>query len=196
MRFLRLFPLFLAATACFLASAVAAPLQDVPKKEVGKEVPFDESVLDEKILRDAKLPVDGPALLKYFRDRTYKEADPKRLGMLVEQLGDKSFAVREKAHAELLTIGATALAALKEALNSSDEEVRKRAVDVRHQIEERADPSVQGGTARLIGHRRPDGAAEVLLEYLPFAADDAVIDDLCRASARWRCARAKSSRLL
>src|SRR5439155_12779845 len=104
-----------------------------PKKEQekDKEAAFDESVLDEKILREAKLPVDGPALLKYLRDRTYKEADPKRLAMLVKQLGDKDFKVREQAFADLLTLGATALAALKEGLNSPDEDAARRAAALR-----------------------------------------------------------------
>jgi hypothetical protein len=149
-----------------------------------KEGPVDESAADEKLLRDAKLATDGPALLRYFRDRTHKEADPKRLALLVEQLGDLKFSVREQAYAELLSLGVTSLAVLKEASNHADDEVRNRAVELRQQIEERADPAIQAATARLIGLRRPEGAAEVLLHYLPFAADDSVLDDICDALSK------------
>src|SRR5262245_1613499 len=130
MRAARLFPLLVALWA--LSPAMAVSLQGQSKKEQDKdkEATVDEAALDEKILREAKLPVDGPALLKYFRDRTYKEADPKRLAELIRQLGDKDFQVREKAYQELLTRGSTALAALKEAMLSKDEEVAKRAAEL------------------------------------------------------------------
>jgi hypothetical protein len=155
------------------------PKKDVQKDD--KEPAFDEAAMDEKLLRDAKLTVDGPALLKYFRDRTYKEPDPKKVAQLISELGDKDFPVREKAYSDLLTLGPPVLGALKEAINSKDEEVSKRAAELRVRIEERADPVIQAATARLIGHRKPEGAAEVLLLYLPFAADDNVIDDICKA---------------
>jgi hypothetical protein len=153
-------------------------------KDMGKdkEAVFDEAAQDERILREAKLPVDGPSLLQYFRDRTYKEADPKRVAELIRQLGDPKFAVREKAYTELLQLGNSVLSVLKEtAANHSDQETRDRAAELRKSIEQRADPTVQAATARLIGARKPEGAAEVLLAYLPFAADDMVIEDICKA---------------
>src|SRR5438105_3779625 len=154
MRAARLFPLIAAPVAVFPAASACLPPR---RKKQEKEAAFDESALGEKILRAAKLSVEGPALLKYFRDRTYKEADAKRLALLVRQLGDKEFKVREQAFADLLALGATALAVLKEALNSPDEEVAKRAAELRARIEERANPAVQAATARLIGHRQPEG---------------------------------------
>jgi HEAT repeat protein len=169
----------------FCCSALAAVQTGSSKeKSQPKEATFDESIADEKLLQVAKLPTDGPALLKYFRDRTHKEADPKRLALLVEQLGDQRFSVREQAYAELLMLGVTSLPALKEASNHPDDEVRNRAAELRQQIEERADPAIQAATARLIGYRQPEGAAEVLLNYLPFAADDSVLDDICEALAK------------
>jgi hypothetical protein len=176
MRVFRGFLLIVAVAASF--PALAGSFQNPGQKD--KETP-DDSILDEKILRDAKVAVDAPSLLKYFRDRTYKEADPKRLATLIAELGDAKFAVREKAYSDLLALGTTALAVLKEAANHSDEEIRKRAIELQLRIEERADPSVQAATARLIGHRKPEGAAEVLLNYLPFAADESVIDDIGKA---------------
>src|SRR5262249_57845298 len=57
---------------------------------------------EEKVLEAAKLPTDGPGLLKYFRDRTPSEAEKTRLAALVRQLGHRSFAVREKASRQLI----------------------------------------------------------------------------------------------
>jgi hypothetical protein len=169
----------LVALACL--PTVSSSMQGQPKKDKDQPPAFDPSIVDERIVREAKLGVDGPALLKYLRDRTPKEVDPKEIATLVRQLGDSKFAVREKAYADLLALGATALPALKEAAKGPDEEIRKRADDLRKRIEDRADPALQAAVARLIGHRKPEGAAAVLLGYLPFAADDSVIDAICAA---------------
>jgi hypothetical protein len=180
-------PLFLAAL-CVCLPATSA-FQDQPVKGKGKdkdqpkETAVDPSAMDERILRDAKLPVDGPALLQYLRDRTFSDPDAKMIATLVQQLGDKKFAVREKAFNELLQMGNSLLVqkALKDAAGNPDQETRDRVTELRKRIEERADPAVQAATARLIGARKPEGAAEVLLAYLPFAADTFVVDDICTA---------------
>jgi hypothetical protein len=141
----------------------------------------DYAAADEKTLRDLKETVDGPGLLDYFRKRTYPEPDPKRLDTLIRQLGDRSFRVREKAHRELISLGANCLTALRVAEQGDDHEVRRRVLDIRKHIERRADPVAESAAARLIALRKPDGAAAVLLNFLPFAADDAVVDEICKA---------------
>jgi hypothetical protein len=158
------------------------PAQDVkPSEKKEAEAPPDTSG-DERILREAKVPVDPAALLEYFRKRTYPEVNPEKLTQLVVQLGDKAFKVREKAFDELLTLGASALAVVRQAVRESkDYEVQHRATELSQRIEDSANPSVQGASARLIAVRKPAGAADVLLNYLPFAADDTVIDELCKA---------------
>src|SRR5207237_776111 len=94
------------------------------------------------------------------------------------------FGVREKAYAELLSLGASALGLLKETANHPVEEVRLRVADLRRRIEEKDDALVQAAVARLIGQHKPAGAAEVLLAYCPFAADDAVMDAITTALAQ------------
>jgi HEAT repeat protein len=185
MRCLHVWSLIATMLCCSPAAALVAGQTGPAKEKVQvKEAAFDESAIDEKVLRDARLATDGPSLLKYFRDRTHKQADPKRLALLVDNLGDPKFSVREQAYTELLTLGVTSLEALKQASKHDDEEVRNRAAELRQQIEERADPGIQSATARLIGWRQPEGAAEVLLNYLPQAADDSVMDDICDALAK------------
>src|ERR1700722_6021059 len=131
MRFLHLLSLIGTLLCC--SSGLAAVQTGAKKdKDQAKELTFDESAADEKLLRDAKLPTGGLALLKYFRERTHKEADPKRLALLVEQLGDPKFSVREQAYGELLTLGVTSLPVLKDAINHIDDEVRNRAAELRH----------------------------------------------------------------
>lgn len=145
----------------------------------------DTTVLDEKTLRDVGLKVDSASLLEYFRQRTFPETNPQQVTQLLGQLGDESFAVREKAFASLLHIGSGALIALRQAGSSHrDAEIRRRALELWQRIEAKADPAIQVATARLIGRLRPAKAAEVLINYLPFAADAGVVQEVSRALAK------------
>ncbi len=144
----------------------------------------DTTALDEKTLRDVGLKVDGPALLDYFRQRTFPETNPKQVAQLLRQLGDDRFPVREKAFASLLNIGSGALVALRQAASDPDAEISRRAHELWQRIEAKAEPAIQVATARLIGRGQPPGAAEVLLNYLPFAADLGVVEEVSRALAK------------
>src|SRR6185369_6755975 len=53
--------------------------------------------------------------------------------------------------------------------------------ELRQRIEAKAEPAIQIATARLIARTKPAGAAEVILGYLPYAADQQVTDELCRS---------------
>jgi hypothetical protein len=138
---------------------------------------------DYKLLQGVGLKTEGVALLDYFRQRTFKEPDPAELARLFQQLGSDSFAARNKAHQELLRMGPPVVAGLKAEENKAnlDTEVRVRIQDVRDQIMAKVDPSIQAATARLIGALKPDGAAEILLGYIPFAPNQSVVDELCTA---------------
>src|SRR5207245_284190 len=165
--------------------AAAAPAQDKDKepavKEPAEKEP-DTTADDIKTMRDVGLGADSPALLEYFRKRTYREADPKRLEALIRELGDDDFPVREKAYAELTQLGTSALVAVKQAAESAkDTETRRRALDLKARIEAKQEPAIQIATARMVARLKPAGAAEVLINYLPFAADRAVTDELCKA---------------
>jgi hypothetical protein len=142
--------------------------------------PADTTSADEKILRDLKERVDPAALLDYFRKRTYPEANPKKLEVLIRQLGDRSFRVREQARTELIALGPSGMVAVRAAEHHHDHEILRRAVEIRSHIERKADPVAEGAAARLLALHKPEQAAEVLLNFLPFAADDSVIEEICR----------------
>jgi hypothetical protein len=177
-----------AALVCCIPSLTPGVQPARQKDKVGPKeaAPLDETAADEKLLRDARMPTDAASLLKYLRDRTPKQVEPEKLTKLVKELGDSDFMVREKAYGELLTLGITSLEVLKQAANSltTAEEIRKRAQELVQRIEQRSDPAVQAAVARLIGRLHPEGAAEVLLAYLPAAPDEAVLDDLFDAVSK------------
>jgi hypothetical protein len=131
---------------------------------------------DEQALTAAHLGTDGPALLDFFRKRTPVEADRHKIESLITELGDDSYLVREKASADLVALGAAAVPLLREALKDEDIEVARRAEKCLALIEPYQSIPVTAAAARLLAVRRPAGAAEVLLAYVPFADDEVVAD--------------------
>jgi HEAT repeats len=137
---------------------------------------------DEEALKAAKVATDGPGLVDYFRKRLPREADEKRIAELVRQLGDDSFQAREKAAADLVAIGQAALVQLRQAENSADAEVKRRAHECAEKIERAAGPDVTGAAVRVLVARAPEGACAALLDFLP-AAGEATEDVLAALAA-------------
>jgi hypothetical protein len=133
---------------------------------------------DEVLLKKAGIAADGPALLAFFRARTLSDEEQARLVDKVQRLGDPSFPVRRKAAAELVAAGRAALPALRAALKDPDPERARRVAQSVQAIEAASDPGVTIAVARLLGVRNPEGAAETVLNYLPFAEDEVLEEDL------------------
>src|SRR5262249_51894697 len=111
------------ALAC--VAALAALLSSVVHAQTIRQS-SETIAADEARLRKAGLGVDGPSLLKYFRDRTFPEADPARMTALLHRLGSDSFSDREKAFGDILSLGNSALFALRQAEGVPDAEVNRR----------------------------------------------------------------------
>lgn len=137
---------------------------------------------DEQTLRAAGFSTDEQTLLEFFRKRTLGDASRARISSLVRSLGDRSFAARERASAELARFGPAAVEYLKPALRDPDLEVARRAEQCLRRIAENgAEVAVAIAAARALARRKPAGACEVLLSYLPHA-DDALVGDEVRAA--------------
>jgi HEAT repeat protein len=120
---------------------------------------------------------DGPALLAAVRKRTLSDADRARARTLIRGLGDESFSTREQAAADLAALGHKALPLLREALDNKDLEIARRAEECIRRIEHEPAHHLPAAAVRLLALRRPEGAAEALLAYLPFAEDDSLADE-------------------
>jgi HEAT repeat protein len=136
---------------------------------------------DEKLLAEAGIKTDGPALVGYLRGRVPEEVSAEKLAAMVRQLGDDDFDVREKASAGLRALGVRALPALRRAAASEDAEVRRRADDCITATVSAKVAARTGAAARLLAARKPAGAAEVLIRYLPFAEDEVASDEIVGA---------------
>jgi hypothetical protein len=134
---------------------------------------------DERRLEAAHLKLDGESLLEIFRKRTVGDQDLEKVKALIRQLGDESFKAREHAVAELVVRGPVVVELLKEAQKSADLEVTRRAERCLQRIKDKDyRPAVLPAAARLIAQRKPAGAVEVLLAYLPFAENEQVADEV------------------
>jgi hypothetical protein len=136
---------------------------------------------DEKTLRDNKVATDGPGLLRFLRSRTLDDNDGEKLKALIRQLGNDSFREREKATAELLRYGRLALPFLRAGTKDSDAEIAHRSRRCIEKIMAGPGPGLPIAVLHRIARGRPEGAAEVLLRYLPFADDPYVEEETLAA---------------
>src|SRR5712692_6416653 len=136
-----------------------------------------EVAADEQTLAAAGLATDGQALLEFCRGRTRLESDRERLMALTQQLGDPAAEARTRAASELIARGPVAVPALRHAVNDlTDPAVADRARQCLKAIEGNTGAAVSAAAVRLLATRKPSGAAEALLAYLPFADDRSVTD--------------------
>jgi peptidyl-prolyl cis-trans isomerase B (cyclophilin B) len=133
--------------------------------------PPDAIETDEEILRAAGLGTDDAALLDFFRSKTLEDGDRGKIAALIRDLSADEFGVREKASSELLKIGRKAASLLREAKDSPDVEVARRAKACLEKIKHKREPVLIEAAARLLAARRPAAAAQTLLKFAPFAED-------------------------
>jgi hypothetical protein len=140
---------------------------------------------DLALLREKEVKSDGASLLDFFKKRTMSEPIRKMVAGLVGKLGDDEFAVREKATTDLIEIGAPARPMLSAALRNSDLEVCRRARRALEAIGSVAgDAVLLPAAARVLAQRKPAGAAEVLLEFLPNIEDTQTAEEVARLVGR------------
>lgn len=136
---------------------------------------------DEKTLKEAHQDTAGPALLEFLRKRTLGPSDRERLSTLINQLGNDSFDVREKASADLVAMGSVAVSALDNATRHTDPEVARRAQECLKQLNQGESNRLAAAVLRVVAARKPTGAVDVVLAYLPQAEEDGIGEDAVTA---------------
>ncbi len=146
----------------------------------------DGQLSDDQLLRAAGLSPDGPALVEFFKARTRLTADREKVAGLIAQLGSKKAEEREKAMGELVSYGPLAVTQLRQATRDPDEpQVAAAARRCLGFIETGApgSPSLPAAAARVLAQKQTPGATEALLDFLPFADDEGVMDEIKGALA-------------
>lgn len=133
---------------------------------------------DEQVLKAAKAPIDGPALLEFLRSRTIDEERLRRIPALIEQLGHHQFLAREAASRELIQLGRLAGAALEKGTQHPDPEIAVRSERCLTAIADRSETSLVVAAVRVLAVRNPSGAIEALLSYLPSVGDEVIEEEV------------------
>jgi HEAT repeat protein len=139
---------------------------------------IDPVLADEVALKDVGLPTDGPGLVEFFRLRGQTQVAPEKVASLVKQFDAADLAARERACAELIAIGPPALSELRRAARDVDSADRAALANRCLKALEDDSARLTGAAARLLTVRRPAGAAEMLLAFLPYAENESVLDDV------------------
>jgi HEAT repeat protein len=157
-------------------------LQDMAGEWAPAGGPAGEDEIARRIRRDAWAAwwknTDGPALQAMLTKRTLTNAEQAKVKAWIRKLGDKSFTVREQAVSELVTRGTMILPLLREALKDADLEVSRRAQRCIKRIEQEPAHRLPSAAIRLLALRRPAGATETLVNYLPFAEDETLAEEV------------------
>jgi hypothetical protein len=140
--------------------------------------PDPELAQARKTLTEAGISTDGAGLLEFFRSRTLTAAEQERLAQTVRMLGNETFDVREQASADLVRAGRVAVPHLKAVLADPDLEIARRAERCLELIERSRTTGLVLAAVRMLADRKPEGAAEIALGYLPFAEEDSVEEAL------------------
>jgi HEAT repeat protein len=137
---------------------------------------------EESALDVARLPATDEALLDFFRKRAQPPPARAAIEQLARALNSASAAEADAAQGELVSVGAPAVPVLREVANRVDAvRASRRARQVLRLIEGPQADRLPVEAARLLAARKPPGAAEALLGYLPFADSDAVVEELVAA---------------
>jgi hypothetical protein len=129
---------------------------------------------DEQILKKAQVAFDGPGLVGFLKKQTLDEATRNKIKALIRKLGDSSFETRERAKEDLIAQGQSAGALLGQAAHDPDPEISSRARECLDKLGKEPNTTVLIAALRLIAQRRPEGAAQALLAYVPCAPAMAV----------------------
>lgn len=118
--------------------------------------------------------VDGKLLLDEFRSRTPGDDEREKIDTLIKQLDAKDAKDRDDAFAALLKVGKKAASQLRRASAAGHERISPFAAKALEAIEGAEPAPLPGVAPRLLALRKPEGAVEAILAYLPVAESEEV----------------------
>lgn len=118
-----------------------------------------------------KLPIDPTDLLKRIRFQTLTKQERLEAEANLDRLSSKVFRDREKAMRELMYANPGVDPLLRARLAAAHPETRRRLDQMLRVQRGRWTPEKAEATLRIVREIRPEGAADVLLDFLPYADD-------------------------
>src|SRR5439155_12031184 len=120
----------------------------------------------------------GEALVAYLRGFMLTSPQQTRARELIEDLGCEQYRQRERASKNLLALGPGVIHLLRAGADDPMLERRRRIAKCLAELEPKLAPSKIEAAIRLIKARPPAGANSLLQEFLPFACDAGVSNEL------------------
>lgn len=138
---------------------------------------------DEAILREQRLPTKGVELLQILRDRTPSEDTIAQFKKHAAGLRAAAYADRLKATKDLTKMGAVVRPLLENALRDGhgDAETLGRLRQVLDHFPAEKDFTATGAAARLIARDRSPQSLPVLLDFVPYATNEQVRQEIQRS---------------
>jgi HEAT repeat protein len=139
---------------------------------------------DLAVLKGRAVDTTGPGVLAFFKKRTPTPDVAKKIDNLIKQLDDDEPDVREKAMQALAEMGALARGKLADAMKGTDPEVKRRARWALEKIGPAAeDVTLLPAAARVLAARKPEGAAQAAIDFLPHIDNPEAADDVAASLA-------------
>jgi HEAT repeat protein len=172
-----------------LPAAQRQPIEAILHELAGEWAPHLTLVSDDELARGVRRDAwaswwrrtDGQALLDEFRKRSLTAADLDKIRPLLESLNDPAFRIREQALADLAAHGPPVVPLLRDALKGADLEKQLRIERCLQAIAKVDRPPLPTVAARLAALRKPAGAVETLLAFLPWTEDDQLAGEVEQA---------------
>jgi HEAT repeat protein len=120
---------------------------------------------------------DGSALLNELRQRTLDDAGHQKALTLIFSLTDPAPEARDQAQAALLAMGSAVVPLVRQAAGSTDAKVSEAAQKCLQLFLDKGTVApLPSAAPRLIALRKPPGAVEALLAYLPYAEEETALE--------------------
>ena len=138
---------------------------------------------DKELLCNAGLSTEGPALTEFLRLRARLEVDPRALSALTDDLSHADVRRQTKAtgRSGRHTEPARFLFGARPPMDFGDADRAARARRCLRWIEGAEAAGLSAAVVRVLVQQRPEKAVEALLDYLPAADSDAVLEEVANA---------------
>jgi HEAT repeat protein len=174
-----------------LAADERRPVEEFLTKLAGEWAPVGQVAAEDKIARKIHRDTwmawwrdtDGPAMLALIGEHTLTPELRRTIKERIGKLGDDDFSSREAATKALFDLGRVALPQLREAIKNNDPEIVQRTRYLIERIEQEPSRNLPSVALRLLALRKPPGAAEALLSFLPLAEEEKLTDAVKKSLA-------------
>lgn len=138
--------------------------------------PDETAASDEKVLREARVPVSGEDLLQFLREISPDPMRSAEIARLIEQLGHEQFAQRRRAFDRLQALGLVAIDPLRQAAGSNNPEIARSSQQLLQKLERQPTEAILQSAIRQLARSTPAGAFDWIVRQLPSFNSAALIE--------------------